>query len=107
MWDSTGRSGRWHGKNWMRRLTSGNKPFGPSKQREQAAEFGDLLFSLVNVGRLLNLNAEDSLRQANKKFDQAFSFIEQKLKEQDRSLDQADLEEMDRYWNEAKVSGSL
>jgi XTP/dITP diphosphohydrolase len=74
---------------------------------EQAEEFGDLLFSLVNVGRLLNLNAEDSLRQANKKFDHRFRYIEQKLKGQDRTLDQTDLEEMDRYWNEAKLGGSL
>ena len=50
-------------------------------RKEQADEFGDLLFSLVNVGRLLNLNAEDSLRQANKKFDHRFRYIEQKLKE--------------------------
>lgn len=76
-------------------------------RKEQADEFGDLLFSLVNVGRLLNLNAEDSLRKANKKFDRRFRYIEQKLKDQDRSLDQADLEEMDRYWNEAKLSGTL
>jgi XTP/dITP diphosphohydrolase len=74
---------------------------------EQAEEFGDLLFSMVNVGRLLNLNAEDSLRQANKKFDQRFRYIEDKLKSQDRTLDQADLEEMDRYWNEAKLGNSL
>ncbi|WP_340103789.1 nucleoside triphosphate pyrophosphohydrolase [Rhodohalobacter sp. 8-1] len=76
-------------------------------KEEQADEFGDLLFSLVNVGRLLDLNAEDSLRKANKKFDHRFRYIEKKLKNQDRTLEQADLEEMDRYWNEAKLSGSL
>lgn len=75
--------------------------------KEQAEEFGDLLFSLVNVGRLLNLNAEDSIRMANKKFDSRFRYIEEKLKEEDRSFDQTDLAEMDRYWNEAKTSGSL
>lgn len=79
---------------------------GQSKAH-QAEEFGDLLFSLVNVGRLLNLNAEDSIRQANKKFHYRFRYIEKKLKDQNRSLDQADLEEMDRYWNEAKRGGSL
>lgn len=76
-------------------------------KKEQAEEFGDLLFSLVNVGRLLDLNAEDSIRQANKKFDHRFRYIEDKLKAQDRTLDQADLEEMDRYWNEAKLGNSL
>lgn len=85
---------------WREAVDSQNK-------EEQADEFGDLLFSLVNVGRLLNLNAEDSLRKATKKFDHRFRYIEQKLKAQDRTLDQADLEEMDRYWNEAKLSGSL
>ena len=85
---------------WREAVSSQNKA-------EQAEEFGDLLFSLVNVGRLLNLNAEDSLRQANKKFDHRFRYIEQKLKEQDRTLDESDLEEMDRYWNEAKLDGSL
>lgn len=75
--------------------------------KEQAEEFGDLLFSLVNVGRLLNLNAEDSIRMANKKFDSRFRYIEKKLKNADRTFEQADLEEMDRYWNEAKTSGTL
>jgi len=85
---------------WREAVSTQNKA-------EQADEFGDLLFSLVNVGRLLDLNAEDSLRQANKKFDHRFRYIEQKLKKQERTLDEADLEEMDRYWNEAKLGGSL
>ena len=74
---------------------------------EQAEELGDLLFSLVNVGRLLNLNAEDSVRQANKKFSHRFRYIENRLKEQNRTLDQADLEEMDSYWEEAKQTSDL
>lgn len=71
-------------------------------KEEQAGEFGDLLFSLVNVGRLLELNAENSIRMANKKFDKRFRFIEKKLKENNSSPGQAELKEMDRYWNEAK-----
>ena len=74
---------------------------------EQAEEFGDLLFSLVNVGRLLDLNAEDSIRMANKKFDSRFRYIENKLKENNRSLNNAALEEMDRWWNEAKKEERL
>lgn len=74
---------------------------------EQAEEFGDLLFSLVNVGRLLDLNAEDSIRMANKKFDSRFRYIETKLKENNRSLSKAGLEEMDRWWNEAKKEERL
>ncbi|CAN5437367.1 nucleoside triphosphate pyrophosphohydrolase [soil metagenome] len=73
----------------------------------QAEEFGDLLFSLVNVGRLLELNAEHSIRMANKKFESRFRFIEKKLKENDSSLNRAGLEEMDFYWNEAKKEERL
>ncbi|REL37924.1 nucleoside triphosphate pyrophosphohydrolase [Rhodohalobacter sp. SW132] len=79
---------------------------GQSKA-EQAEEYGDLLFSMVNVGRLLSLNAEDSIRMANKKFDDRFRYIEKKLGENGRSPAQADLEEMDRYWNEAKSDNRL
>ena len=69
---------------------------------EQKDEFGDLLFSLVNVGRLLDLNAEDSMKSANKKFEERFRYIETKLKEKGRSITESNLEEMDHYWNEAK-----
>ena len=65
-------------------------------------EFGDVLFSLVNVSRYFELNAENSLRKTNTKFEKRFRYIEQKLKEQDRSLKDATLEEMDHFWNEAK-----
>tara|TARA_R100001143_G_C3361367_1_gene137124 strand:+ start:63878 stop:64654 length:777 start_codon:yes stop_codon:yes gene_type:complete len=70
---------------------------------EQKDEFGDLLFSLVNVGRLLDLNAEDSMKNANKKFETRFRYIENKLKEKGRSITESNLEEMDNYWNEAKL----
>ncbi|SMO46276.1 nucleoside triphosphate pyrophosphohydrolase [Gracilimonas mengyeensis] len=67
-----------------------------------ADEFGDVLFSLVNVSRYFELNAEDSLRKTNAKFEQRFRHIEKRLKEQNKGLKDADLEEMDQYWNEAK-----
>ena len=69
---------------------------------EQQDEFGDLLFSLVNVGRLLNLNAEDAIRRANRKFEDRFKYIEKKLAENDISITDSTLEEMDALWNEAK-----
>lgn len=68
-------------------------------------EFGDVLFSLVNVGRLLNLNAEDSLRQANRKFENRFRYIEDKLHEQQTKITDSTLEEMDLLWEEAKKAG--
>jgi MazG family protein len=69
---------------------------------EQKDEFGDLLFSLVNVGRLLNLNADDSMKNANQKFETRFRYIENRLREKGRSITESNLEEMDKYWNEAK-----
>lgn len=65
-------------------------------------EFGDILFSLVNVSRYFELNAEDSLRKTNAKFEHRFRYIEQKLKDQGKALKDSNLEEMDIYWNEAK-----
>ncbi len=65
-------------------------------------EFGDLLFSLVNVGRLIDLHAEDALRGCNQKFKFRFTFIEHELKRQGKSLKESSLEEMDALWNKAK-----
>ncbi len=69
------------------------------KSRE---EFGDLLFSLVNAGRFFDLNAEDSLRSTNKKFIQRFQYIEDQLKQENKTLSNATLEDMDKHWNQAK-----
>jgi MazG family protein len=64
-----------------------------------AEEFGDVLFSLVNLGRFLHLSAEESLRQAIAKFEHRFRGIEQELARRGRSLDEASLAEMDAIWN--------
>lgn len=69
----------------------------------QAKEFGDVLFSMVNVGRLLKLNAEDSLRMTNKKFKSRFTYIETELAKKGLRPDQVNLEEMDKLWDEAKT----
>ncbi len=65
-------------------------------------ELGDLLFITINAARLYGLNPDDALERANQKFYQRFNYIEQKLKEQGKSVEQASLEEMDKLWNEAK-----
>lgn len=65
-------------------------------------EFGDLLFSLVNIGRFFDLNAEDSLRSTNKKFRRRFQYIEQELKKENKSLADTSLQEMENYWQESK-----
>jgi tetrapyrrole methylase family protein/MazG family protein len=65
-------------------------------------ELGDLLFSLVNLSRFLELQAEEVLAQAIERFTRRFNHIETKLTGANRSLDQASLQEMDALWDEAK-----
>ena len=70
--------------------------------KEQAQEFGDLLFSMVNLGRFFGLNAEDSLRLTNIKFEQRFRYIEQQAEKENRSLSNLSVEEMNRHWETSK-----
>ncbi len=65
-------------------------------------EFGDLLFSLVNLSRFIQIDPETALEKTNKKFIKRFQYIEQKAAEQNRSLHDMTLAEMDALWNEAK-----
>ena len=66
------------------------------------AEFGDLLFSLVNYARFIGINPENALERTNKKFIQRFSHLEKRAKEAGKSLKEMTLAEMDVYWEEAK-----
>lgn len=65
-------------------------------------ELGDVLFSIINYARLLNLNPDEALERTNLKFIQRFQYIEQKAKENGTSITELSLQEMDEYWNEAK-----
>lgn len=65
-------------------------------------EFGDLLFSLVNYARFVDINPENALEKTNKKFIKRFQFLEAKAKENGKALQDMTLAEMDVYWNEAK-----
>jgi tetrapyrrole methylase family protein / MazG family protein len=66
------------------------------------AEFGDLLFSLVNVARKLGMNPEDALRGATGRFEARFRMMEQQAKAEGRELKDLPIDEMDRYWEAAK-----
>jgi len=66
-------------------------------------ELGDLLFVVANVARHLSVDPEAGLRRANDKFTRRFRRIEEKLAELGRTPAQSSLEEMDRFWNEAKA----
>jgi len=65
-------------------------------------ELGDLLFSIVNAARLYGIDAENALEKTNLKFIKRFNYIETKAKEQGKLISELTLEEMDKYWNEAK-----
>jgi XTP/dITP diphosphohydrolase len=65
-------------------------------------EFGDLLFSLINYARFININPENALEKTNKKFIKRFQYLESKAKENGKALQDMTLAEMDVYWNEAK-----
>lgn len=67
-------------------------------------EIGDLLFSVTNLARHFGIDPERALRRTNAKFERRFRAVEQGLVEQDRSLDEASLEEMERLWVAAKMS---
>ncbi|MCK3658127.1 nucleoside triphosphate pyrophosphohydrolase [Pasteurellaceae bacterium Pebbles2] len=71
-------------------------------QQKVQEEMGDLLFATVNLSRHLKCNAEESLRQANHKFERRFRAVEQKLKAQGKSFEQSNLVEMDILWDEVK-----
>ena len=70
-----------------------------------ALELGDILFALVNIARKKDIEAEKMLQVTNDKFAQRFRFIEEKARQQDKLLSDMSLEEMDKYWDEAKANG--
>lgn len=67
-------------------------------------EFGDLLFSLVNAARLYHINPDNALEYTNHKFTQRFNHIEAAAQQQGRNISELTLEEMDQFWNEAKLT---
>lgn len=77
-----------------------------SGDREHIAEeVGDLLFAAVNLSRHLGVDAESALRASNRKFTARFSFVETRLKAQNRAMAEASIEELDVLWEEAKICG--
>jgi tetrapyrrole methylase family protein/MazG family protein len=91
------------------RAAAGEEASASSDQNETRAprealeaEFGDVLFSLVNFARHLKLNPEDVLRQATNRFTERFRFIEDEAAKTGRTINELSLNEMDRYWDRAK-----
>jgi len=72
------------------------------KQEKAEAEFGDLLFSLVNYSRFIGINPETALEKTNKKFIKRFNYLESESKKDGKELGKMSLAEMDEYWEKAK-----
>ena len=73
------------------------------RQQEIVAEFGDVLFSLVNLARFVKVNPEDALRQAINRFVKRFQFIEQQAAQAGRTVGDFSFDDMNRLWEEAKM----
>ncbi|WP_088043543.1 nucleoside triphosphate pyrophosphohydrolase [Bacillus sp. EAC] len=71
-------------------------------QSKIEAELGDVLFSIVNLARFIDVNPEEAILKTNSKFTKRFQFIESRLGEMNKSFSDVSLEEMDEIWNEAK-----
>lgn len=73
-------------------------------QEKAAGEFGDLLFSLINYARFIDINPEEALERTNIKFISRFQYLERAAKAAGKNLSEMSLAEMDVYWEEAKKS---
>ena len=72
-------------------------------QEKMEEEFGDFLFSIINAARLYGINPENALEKTNRKFIRRFNHVEQCAKKQGKELKEMTLEEMESYWQEAKL----
>jgi nucleoside triphosphate diphosphatase len=83
---------------------SSQKPEIPAELREQVeGEVGDLFFVLVNIARYLSVDPESALRKTNRKFRRRFGSVEERLREQGRTLEDATQDEMEALWQRAKI----
>jgi XTP/dITP diphosphohydrolase len=71
-------------------------------QDKAEAEFGDVMFSLINAARLYMINPDNALERTNQKFIRRFNYLEEHTIQQGRNLKDMTLEEMDAIWDEAK-----
>lgn len=75
---------------------------GNMDQDKMEAEFGDLLFSLINAARLYKIKPDNALERTNQKFQERFTYVETAARQQGRMLNELSLAEMDELWEEAK-----
>ena len=75
---------------------------GKIDRNTAADEFGDLLFSLVNYARFIDINPEEALERTNKKFIKRFRYLEEESGREGKKISEMTLDEMDVYWEMAK-----
>ena len=97
----------WEDKNqvwgkFQEELQEFNHALESKKQNEIEGEFGDVLFSLINYARFIDVNPETALERTNKKFIKRFQYLESKSNELGKPLMDMTLAEMDVFWEEAK-----
>ncbi len=80
---------------------------GSTRQQEIASEFGDVLFSLVNLARFVKVNPEDALRLSINRFVERFQHIEAQATASGRTVNDLSVDEMNRLWEEAKQRNAL
>jgi XTP/dITP diphosphohydrolase len=81
-----------------------NEAVDEKRQEEIENEFGDVLFSLINYARFIDINPENALERTNKKFISRFQWMENKITEDQKVMTNMNLEELDAYWNKAKLA---
>lgn len=72
-------------------------------EQRSTEELGDFIFSIINAARLYHLNPDNALEHTNRKFIERFTYIEKKAKEEGKDIKDLTLDEMDKYWEEAKA----
>ena len=78
---------------------------GQMDKDKAEAEFGDVMFSLVNAARLYKINPDNALERTNQKFIRRFNYLEEHTIKEGKNLADMSLEEMDAIWDEAKSKG--
>lgn len=73
-----------------------------NNREKMEEEFGDVLFSLINYARWIDVNPEDALAKTNQKFIRRFQWMEEQTKKEGLNLTEMKLEEMDRFWERSK-----
>src|SRR3990170_3313218 len=96
---------RWHGEKVKEELEELQKAISSNEQNSIEKEWGDLIFSLVNLARFLKIDAEVSAHKAIDVFIERFNRIEEKAKDMDKTLSELTLKEMDGLWEEVKREG--